>query len=282
MAEQDSSLPLFDQRLVHEEDETPTVRVAAPSAPRPIGPVVPPSAPAGSGRLVRHAWPLLSALARITGGATPTSVEDFKTSVTTVVRDFEQSALADGVNARDVSAARYVLCTALDEAVLTSRWGTLSGWNNASLLSVFHNETWGGEKVFTLIERAVQDRQQYADLLELCHMVMLLGFQGKFRLERDGSARVDTLRRNLYEVLRTRTAGIPPIPVPEPAPTAGRRRMVNYVPVWAVGAMCLLVVAIGFVWFDYLLTQEAGRVVREINSLSLGTPPGPSATSIQR
>jgi len=201
-----SSLPLFDNIERPEPDDAPTVRVTAASdetiAARPL---LEPPAPIGSGRLVRCAWPLLSLLARIVAGTSVSDPEQLKSGAAALIHQFERVALADGVNAREVNAARYVLCTAIDEAVLTSPRGGSSEWKNASLLSMFHNETWGGEKLFTLIDRALQDSQQYGDLLELCHFVLLLGFQGKFRLERDGSAQVDALRRRLFDVLRPRS-----------------------------------------------------------------------------
>ncbi|NVL25105.1 hypothetical protein F2S68_22585 [Pseudomonas syringae pv. actinidiae] len=50
-------------------------------------------------------------------------------------------------------AARYVLCTVVDEAVLNTSWGSKSDWSKISLLSRFHKETFGGEKFFQLLER---------------------------------------------------------------------------------------------------------------------------------
>jgi type VI secretion system protein ImpK len=177
-------------------------------------------------------------------------------------------ALAEGINPRDVSAARYVLCTALDEAVLTSNWGVSTDWNNGSLLSQFHNETWGGEKVFTLIDRAMRDTEQFGDLLELCHFVMLLGFQGKYRLARDGSSQVDALRRRLFDILHPRFGSPPALPVPQPERAAREGRMISYMPVWAVAAVCLLIAAAVYGWLDFDLTRESDKVAAAINNLA--------------
>lgn len=272
-----SSLPLFDNIERPEPDDAPTVRVTAASdetiAARPL---LEPPAPIGSGRLVRCAWPLLSLLAQIVAGTSVSDPEQLKSGAAALIHQFERVALADGVNAREVNAARYVLCTAIDEAVLTSPRGGSSEWKNASLLSMFHNETWGGEKLFTLIDRALQDSQQYGDLLELCHFVLLLGFQGKFRLERDGSAQVDALRRRLFDVLRPRFGTPTPVPVPQPEQIGRRARLIHYVPVWVVGAVCLLLAAILLGWFGYRLQTDAARVAEQIDALSL--PVGASQT----
>ena len=58
---------------------------------------------------------------------------------------FEFRAVQDGVENSQVMAARYVLCTVVDEAVVTTPWGNESEWSKISLLSSFHNETFGGE-----------------------------------------------------------------------------------------------------------------------------------------
>ncbi|MEJ0014954.1 MAG: type IVB secretion system protein IcmH/DotU [Acetobacteraceae bacterium] len=277
MPDQAGSLPLFDNRPGAETDTSPTARMPADLAgPAHAQPLEPPPAPAGSGPLVRTAWPLLSLLGRISAGIGAAGAEPLKDRATALVHGFERSALAEGINARDISAARYVLCTAIDEAVLTSPWGASIGWNDPSLLSVFHNETWGGEKVFTLIDRAMQDPAQYGDLLELCHFVMLLGFQGRFRLERDGSARADALRRRLYELLRPRFGTPAAIPVPQPEPVRGGRQLVQYVPVWVVGAVCLLFAFLLFGWYDYRLNTHSAQVARLIHTISF---PGGAATS---
>jgi type VI secretion system protein ImpK len=54
--------------------------------------------------------------------------------------------------------ARYVLCTTLDEVVLNTPWGRASQWSENSLLITFHNEAWGGEKFFELLDSVVPTR----------------------------------------------------------------------------------------------------------------------------
>jgi type VI secretion system protein ImpK len=270
MPDQIGSLPLFEDRPYLGADESPTARMPADTAgPGAALSVEAPPAPAGVGRLVRCAWPLLSLLGRIVAGASANGAEPLKTRATALVHEFERAALADGISALDVTAARYVLCTAIDEAVLTSSWGPGSGWNDPSLLSMFHNETWGGEKVFTLIDRALEDRQQYGDVLELCHFVMLLGFQGKYRLARDGSAQVDALRRRLFEVLGKRFPSPASVPVPQPEHVRRGGRLFRYAPVWTVGAVCLLVAFTLFALYDYRLHVDASRVAGDIRSIAL-------------
>ncbi|MEG2731600.1 DotU/TssL family secretion system protein, partial [Brevundimonas sp.] len=54
----------------------------------------------------------------------------------------------------------YALCLYLDEAVMSRPWGNNSCWSHQPLLSIFHDETQGGEKIFVLLERVMQDMQR--------------------------------------------------------------------------------------------------------------------------
>ena len=63
--------------------------------------------------------------------------------------------------AEQITAARYVVCTMLDEAASRDTpWGA-GVWARQSLLVMFHNETWGGEKVFQLLARLAQKPAQH-------------------------------------------------------------------------------------------------------------------------
>src|SRR5690606_40799872 len=87
-------------------------------------------------------------------------------------------ALQEGVENSQVMATRYVLCTAIDEAVVTTPWGNESEWSQMSLLSSFHNETFGGEKFFQLLERLSRNPVKHLLMLELMYLCLALGFEG--------------------------------------------------------------------------------------------------------
>ncbi|MCX9140165.1 type IVB secretion system protein IcmH/DotU, partial [Pseudomonas sp. DCB_PUT] len=60
----------------------------------------------------------------------------------------------------------YALCLYLDEAVMSRPWGNNSCWSHQPLLSIFHDETQGGEKIFVLLERVMQAPREFQDVLE--------------------------------------------------------------------------------------------------------------------
>src|SRR5438046_61982 len=56
------------------------------------------------------------------------------------VRDFVAQAGSAGIAPERVMAARYVLCTMIDEAAADTPWGGSGVWARNSLLAMFHNE----------------------------------------------------------------------------------------------------------------------------------------------
>ena len=271
MAEEDRSLPLFDDHAMPGAASDGTRRLPpASGADGARHGVEPPPAPSGSGQLVRLAWPALAVLTRLAAGGTPTDPERLKVEAAALMRAFERAALADGVEPRLISATSYTLCTAIDEAVILADIAAANVWARGSLLGLLHNETWGGEKVFILAERALSQPERYADLLELFHLVLVLGFQGKFRRERDGTAKVDALRGRLFDVLRPRFGDRPGFPVIAARPPAERpgRRLIHYVPIWSVAVVCLLLSAVVFTVLDYQLQGSAHQVATAIQTVS--------------
>ena len=102
--------------------------------------------------LVAAASELLSEVVRLKHSDTREDLYALNERLTAGLKLFEVRALHNGAESSQVMAARYVLCTVVDEAVVTTPWGNESEWSQMSLLSSFHNETFGGEKVFQLLK----------------------------------------------------------------------------------------------------------------------------------
>ena len=143
-----------------------------------------------------------------------------------------------------VTQASYVLCTALDEAAMNTPWGHRANWAQHSLLERFHREVTGGERFFALLKKLGRDPGGNRAVLELMYVLLALGYEGSYRIARDGQATLGRVR----EWLRTTLAGVAAEPVPaalsprwEGSPVAERR-----LPRFAgAGLAALLALAIG-------------------------------------
>lgn len=268
-----ATLPLFGAGpSTSPGSDAPVEERGTPTSPPP---------PTWAGPLVRAAWPILSVLTRIVAGAGAENATLLHGLMIGQIQQFEQVALNAGISPREVSAARYTLCSAVDEAVLLSPWGRASDWNQGTLLSRFHGETWGGEKVFAIVERVLQAPEQHPDLIELLHIVMLLGFQGRFRVERDGTAKADAVRDRLFRVLRTRLRE-PQTLVPVASRTGPRAGTVSTpVPVWTVALVCLVLLLCLFGALRYSLEKQANAVAQTIYALIPAAGPAQPSGAVQ-
>jgi len=253
---------LDDPFALPEEDRT--VIRPAPGGRRPSVAAAPPSGatPALStevlGRLgalnplVGAANPLLALAVQLRNSPTVADLGRLRETLVRSIRDFESNARSRGVRPEVVVAARYCLCTYLDEVIATTPWGGGGAWANNSLLVTFHNEGWGGEKFYALLKRVTEDPSNNVDLLELMYMCLAFGFQGKYRVLEGGRSQLEELRDRLYLTIRAQRGE----PEAELSPrwqgtTQKRAALTNWVPLWvgaALAAGCLLLVYLGFGW----------------------------------
>lgn len=98
--------------------------------------------------------------------------------VVTDVQAVEQLLQEQGYEPGVIISFRYILCTFIDEAALGNGWSNKNEWIKQSLLVHFHNEAWGGEKVFILLERLIREPKRYQDLLEFLWICFLWDFAG--------------------------------------------------------------------------------------------------------
>lgn len=114
---------------------------------------------------------------------------------------FYQHATKLHCNTRLIAAARYILCTAIDESVLSSHWGNHSIWSNQTLLSFVHKETWGGERFFLILDEMKKNPSENLFILELFYIILSLGFEGKYYSDDQGIR--DGIRNQLFQTIST-------------------------------------------------------------------------------
>lgn len=96
----------------------------------------------GLNPLENAAGPMLALLTRLRNTIAHPMPASLRAQLLGYLRQFEEKARAAGVPQDEVMLSRYVLCTALDEAVMSTPWGSASEWGKQSLLITLHNEAW--------------------------------------------------------------------------------------------------------------------------------------------
>ncbi|WP_338474088.1 type IVB secretion system protein IcmH/DotU [Pseudomonas sp. MS646] len=213
--------------------------------------------------LVAAASELLSQVVQLKYGQERGDLLALKRELCLDLERFEARALKADVESTQLIAARYVLCTVIDEAVVTTPWGQGSDWSKLSLLSTFHNETFGGEKVFQLIDRLSKNPVKHLPMLELMYLCLSLGFEGKYRVQARGVLELEGLRDALYRLIRQVRGDAPRELSPHWEGAGGiRRRPMRIVPAWAVAAFTVLCLGVMYSSFAWVLAEQRQSVLQ--------------------
>jgi type VI secretion system protein ImpK len=183
------------------------------------------------------------------------------------VAEFEAATGASGVPRPKVTAARYLLCSFLDEVIAATPWGAASG--ERTLLQEFHQERSGADKAFQLLERLGQEPADNADLLELFYVCLRLGFEGRYRDVHDGRVQLEAIAARVFDVVRPGTASARVRPLSEPGQGVAPRRHleVTLLPLWLLALLAGGVLLGMFLLLGSHLDTMAQPVFRQVLAL---------------
>jgi type VI secretion system protein ImpK len=198
------------------------------------------------------------------------------------IHQFEEQARVSRVPNEVVLAARYVLCAALDEAVLSTPWGNQSEWAQHPLLVALHREAWGGEKFFDMLDRTAKDPSKFIDLMELQYLALAFGFAGKYQVQERGQDKLLEIQQSLYRRIRELRGASPSSLSLRWRGLEDRRNPIfHYLPWWVVTAAALPILAIVFTAFYASLAGAAAPVQADLARIGLDdfSTPAPAAPS---
>ncbi len=222
----------------------------------------------GINPLVTSAGSLLVLGAQLRSTLTQDRVDALKERIVGQLRQFEDRAYAQGIDRDTVLTARYLLCTYLDGAVMSTPWGSESGWTNQSLLSVFHNETWGGEKFFLILEQHQQMPSQSIDLLELIFICLALGFQGKYALSTGSMEQLTAIQDSLYRLISSQRGEFERDLSPHWEGVRDRRNaLTRYVPMWVIGAVLGVLLLVIYSGFRFTVGQSNASIYDDLDRI---------------
>lgn len=239
----------------------------------------------GLNPLVNAAATLLAVAIKLRNTASHGNVIELHKRLTDEIKAFDIQAQRSGALPENVISARYLLCTVVDEIVLHTPWGVRSGWSQHSLLSLFHQETFGGEKCFVILQRMQENPGKHLDTLELYYLCLSLGFEGKYRLAHRGHEQLEHIRDGLYQTIENHRG-----PMQQDLSSRwqgfGKTRsgMMDYLPLWVISSCLLAVLVLSYSGFRYwlyhttlptaenlrqhmtVITQPAARAARPLAS----------------
>lgn len=152
----------------------------------------------GRNPIVSCATTLIAVLTGLRNAVNAPNVVKLQEDLIAEIKQCESTMRAAGATEDALQVSRYILCTAMDEAILSTPWGADSGWGQRSLLRIFHKETNGGEKFFALLSGVKARQGEFRDLLELFYVLLTLGFKGRYQLDPHGNEKIDQIREELF------------------------------------------------------------------------------------
>ncbi|MFB3776392.1 MAG: DotU family type IV/VI secretion system protein [Bryobacteraceae bacterium] len=125
----------------------------------------------------------ITAVVRLRSGRQPvTSADTFRAQMRQVLAAADQEARNRGYTAEDARLASFAVVAFLDESVLNLQNPVFAGWPRKPLQEEMFGGHVAGEIFFQSLNRLLErsESPQLADVLEVFHLCVLLGYRGKY------------------------------------------------------------------------------------------------------
>jgi type VI secretion system protein ImpK len=199
-------------------------------------------------------------------GRQVTSVSAFEASVDTFFKALERNARSANYSVEQVKDTQYALCAFLDESVLRSGDNELRRHFELQPLQFrYFGVHLAGEGFFEKIDALRGDVKQNLDVLEVYHLCLALGFEGKFSLGQKDQLRylANTLGQDIARFRKTPKALSPDWALPDQVSQMLRHE----VPLWLYLALIALVCAGVYLTLDWLLAKDVAALSEQISQL---------------
>jgi type VI secretion system protein ImpK len=225
---------------------------------------------AGLSTLLQLASPLLISGSRIRAMPQHANPSALRAALVEAMKKFESSARAAGLPNDQVIAGRYLLCTFVDECASSTPWGGSGAWSSQSLLVLFHNESWGGEKLFQLLGKLAENIGVNRSLLELIYTILAMGFEGRYRVLDNGRGQLDAVREKLALMLRNQSGSAPVELSPQwEGVRAAGGRLRDGIPLWVVATVAAVALAIVFVFLRVVISSRSDDAFSSLQALDV-------------
>ncbi|MGF1908687.1 type IVB secretion system protein IcmH/DotU [Vibrio kasasachensis] len=221
-----------------------------------------------SNNLIDAATPLFGLSLRVRNLSECDNIEQIYKQAVEEIKAIEIELTEQGFEHAILMAYRYVLCAFLDEAVMGTDWGSSSVWAEYSMLSRFHNETWGGEKVFTILNRLENEPQRYRSLLEFIYQCLVLGFEGKYRVMEGGHNERQKVIARLHSTIATLNEHEPKeLTSATDQVVKSTYNLRRQLPIWSVLLGFLVIWLVVFFSYSNALNGKSIDVLNQLNQI---------------
>lgn len=187
-------------------------------------------------------------------GYAPRDFRSFRERLRELLAQVDRGARKLQLEPDDAFQAKFAFCALIDEIVLASGLPIRQEWERAPLQLELFGEHMAGEKFFEALEKLRGDGARRVQVLEVFHMCLLQGFQGRHAL--DGAEKLSWLTARLGDEI-VHLTGKRPAFAPHWAPPDNIvHRLRSEVPPWAMACVFALVALAAFAGLRWHLDRS--------------------------
>ena len=222
--------------------------------------------------LIESARPLLNLMVNIRQQYQPEQDSGLYRQVADEIQQLEAQLNTLGIDSHTWVDFRYALCCALDEAVMSQPWGHQGVWAGYSLLTRFHNESWGGERFFIRLSELMTDPERHRSVLRFFLLCLDLGYEGRYRVLPQGEVALQRLRQRLHQQLYpTSSASCALHLISPPQPKQHHAEAPLSLLLYALALVLILTLV--FLCYHQSLSQQSQQILQLLMaSLAAGSP----------
>ncbi|TDK39699.1 type VI secretion system protein TssL [Rhizobium deserti] len=218
--------------------------------------------------LVRSAAPLLNLAHMLRYTDEQPDIEQLRRVAVEAVGRYERDLAGARISQERARAAHYVICATVDDVVLSKPWGVRAGWARSGLVSTFHMDVTGGDRVFDLLDHFHQSPGANKDLLLLIYLSLSLAFEGRTRVSPRGNLELGRIRDSLYKTLLGQYGIFERELSPHWKGVSARHKPLRTaVALWTLLSVLTLVFALGYLFFTLSLNNASDGTFQRLASL---------------
>jgi len=215
------------------------------TAPSLMASGAPAPSPAAPQTLIDLMYDGFYALFMLKNGNGPQDDAAFARKMTQFLDDFGRNARKQNASPDDIESAKYAFCAAVDEIILRSPFTIRDAWERRPLQLQLFGDQLAGEHFFERLEHLRARGSAHLQALEVFHMCLLLGFQGRYILE--GTEKLSYLTSRLGDEIahmKGKRGGFAPH---AERPDQIRHKLRSDLPLWVLCSVFGLICILGYI-----------------------------------
>ncbi|UWU25315.1 type VI secretion system protein TssL, long form (plasmid) [Rhizobium sp. CB3060] len=218
--------------------------------------------------IVRSAAPLLNLAHSLRNTDAQPDIAELRRVTVDAVGRYERDLASARISPERARAAHYVVCATIDDVVLSKPWGVRAGWARSGLVSTFHMDVTGGDRVFDLLDHFHQSPGANKDLLLLIYLCLSLAFEGRTRVSARGSLELGRIRDSLYKTLLGQYGVFERELSPHWRGVSARHKPLRTaVALWTALSALVLLFALGYLFFTLSLNEASDGTFERLANL---------------